>query len=328
MRRFSRTADIALTFRPRFKKMAVARLSQPRRLSIFRLPEVSVHFFVNLFFLVMKFSECGPIGVFDSGYGGLTVLRDFQRVLPQYDYIYLGDNARAPYGVRSFELVYEFTRQAVRHLFEEGCPLVILACNTASAKALRSIQTLDLPEMDPDRRVLGVIRPTIELLPELTQSGHIGVLATPGTVNSRSYTLETEKLFPHMTVTEKACPMWVPLVENGEASSPGADYFVKKYIDEILAEDPLIDTLILGCTHYPMLYDKIRAVVPPHIKVVPQGNLVAESLKDYLWRHPEMERRLTRSGKTLYQTTEASAKFDKIASLFLNNPVLATQITL
>ncbi len=270
----------------------------------------------------------GPIGVFDSGYGGLTILRDFRRLLPDYDYLYLGDNARAPYGSRSFELVYEFTKQAVRHLFDEGCPLVILACNTASAKALRSIQTLDLPEMDPSRRVLGVIRPTIEKLPELTATGHVGVLATPGTVLSRSYTLETAKLFPEMTVTELACPMWVPLVENGEAASPGADYFVKKYIDKILGEDPEIDTLILGCTHYPMLYPKIRAYVPEGIKVVPQGNLVGESLVDYLQRHPEMDCRLSRGSSTRFETTEAASKFDAIASLFLDTTVTSTQIQL
>lgn len=276
----------------------------------------------------MSLSERGPIGVFDSGYGGLTILRDFRRLLPEYDYIYLGDNARAPYGNRSFELVYEFTAQAVNHLFEQGCPLVILACNTASAKALRTIQVQDLPEIDPTRRVLGVIRPTIERLPELTATGHIGVLATPGTVLSRSYTLETEKLFPEMKVTEKACPMWVPLVENGEADMPGADYFVRKYIDAILLEDPEIDTLILGCTHYPMLYPKIRAYVPERISVVPQGNLVAESLKDYLKRHPEMDSRLTRNGTTIYETTEATFKFDTISSLFLQSPVSSVQIPL
>lgn len=276
----------------------------------------------------MNLSERGPIGVFDSGYGGLTILREFQRLLPQYDYIYLGDNARAPYGMRSFELVYDFTAQAVRHLFEKGCPLVILACNTASAKALRSIQTHDLPHIDPSRRVLGVIRPTIEKLPELTHTGHIGVLATPGTVKSRSYTLETEKLFPNMKVTEKACPMWVPLVEYGEAGSPGADYFVGKYIFEILMEDQKIDTLILGCTHYPMLYDKIREVVPDDIKVVPQGDLVANSLAEYLVRHPEMESRLTRGASTLYETTEAAAKFDAAASIFLRTPVQSHQISL
>ncbi len=275
-----------------------------------------------------KLSERGPIGVFDSGYGGLTILRDFRRLLPDYDYIYLGDNARAPYGSRSFELVYEFTKDAVRYLFEAGCPLVILACNTASAKALRSIQTMDLPAIDPTRRVLGVIRPTIECLPKLTRSGHIGVLATPGTVLSRSYTLETDKLFPEMTVTELACPMWVPLVENGEASSPGADYFVRKYIDIILGRDPEIDTLILGCTHYPMLYPKIRQYVPDHIRVVAQGDLVAESLGDYLIRHPEMDRRLTRGGKTTYLTTESPAKFDSVASMFLSSEVKSRKITL
>ncbi|MDE6010208.1 MAG: glutamate racemase, partial [Muribaculaceae bacterium] len=207
-----------------------------------------------------------PIGIFDSGYGGLTILKEIRRRLPEYDYLYLGDNARAPYGTRSFDIVYEFTLQAVRHLFDAGCRLVILACNTASAKALRSIQQRQLPIIDPSRRVLGVIIPTVEALGSMTRTGHVGVVATPGTINSRSYSIETAKLFPDIMVTEVAAPMWVPLIENGEADSPGADYFVKKYCDRVLEEDPEIDTLLLGCTHYPLLLPKIRAYMPERVK--------------------------------------------------------------
>lgn len=270
----------------------------------------------------------GPIGVFDSGYGGLTILREIRRRLPDYDYLYLGDNARAPYGTRSFDIVYEFTRQAVEELFNRGCHLVILACNTASAKALRSIQQHVLPVTDPERRVLGVIRPTVEILGETTRSGHIGLLATPGTVRSHSYTMEVEKLNPEMKITEKDCPMWVPLVETGEFNGPGADYFVKKYIDAILEEDPDIDTLILGCTHYPLLLPKIRQYTPEHIRILPQGELVAESLADYLQRHPEMERKCTKGGTLEFLTTESPDKFDTLASLFMQSPVTSTRITL
>lgn len=242
-----------------------------------------------------RLSYKGPIGVFDSGYGGLTILRSLRRRLPQYDFIYLGDNARAPYGTRSFDVVYRFTLEAVQALFALGCPLVILACNTASAKALRSIQQNDLPKIDPDRRVLGVIRPTVEVLPEATRTGHVGVLATPGTIASRSYSMELHKSAPHLNVTEMACPMWVPLVENSEADSPGADYFVEKYCNALMEADPQIDTVVLGCTHYPLLAPKIRRALPQGVKVLAQGDLVAESLADYLRRHPEMEIRLTRS---------------------------------
>ena len=226
----------------------------------------------------------GPIGVFDSGYGGLTILEKIREVLPEYDYIYLGDNARAPYGTRSFEIVYEFTLQAVNKLFEMGCHLVILACNTASAKALRSIQMNDLPELDPDRRVLGVIRPTVECIGDITQNRHVGILATSGTIKSESYPLEIHKLFPEIQVSGIACPMWVALVENNESQNEGADYFIKKYIDQLLSEDPLIDTMILGCTHYPILFPKIREYTPDGIRVIAQGEYVAESLKDYLHR--------------------------------------------
>lgn len=270
----------------------------------------------------------GPIGVFDSGYGGLTILREIRRHLPEYDYLYLGDNARAPYGTRSFDIVYEFTRQAVEELFNRGCHLVILACNTASAKALRSIQQHVLPVTDPDRRVLGVIRPTVEILSEMTKTGHIGLLATPGTVRSHSYAMEVEKLNPEMEITEKDCPMWVPLVETGEFNGPGADYFVKKYIDAILEEDPDIDTLILGCTHYPLLLPKIRQYTPEHIRILPQGELVAESLADYLRRHPEMERECTKGGTIEFLTTESPEKFDTLASLFMQSNVTSTRITL
>ncbi len=270
----------------------------------------------------------GPIGIFDSGYGGLTILRDIRKKLPQYDYLYLGDNARAPYGSRSFDIVYDFTLQAVVELFRRGCHLVILACNTASAKALRSIQQNDLPVLDPDRRVLGVIRPTIEVLGEVSKSGNIGLLATPGTVRSHSYTMEVEKLYPEMTVTEKACPMWVPLVENGEADMPGADYFVKKYIDEIMDENPAIDTMILGCTHYPILLEKIEKFTPAGIRILPQGRLVAESLADYLRRHPEIDRKCTKNGKTSYLTTENTQQFNPLASIFMKEEVNSERVSL
>lgn len=270
----------------------------------------------------------GPIGVFDSGYGGLTILKDLRRLLPQYDYLYLGDNARAPYGTRSFEVVYQFTLQAVRHLFNAGCHLVILACNTASAKALRTIQQNDLPLIDPSRRVLGVIRPTVEILPSVSQTAHIGIFATPGTVASHSYNLEISKLAPHMTVTETACPMWVPLVENREADHPGADYFVNKYTSEILNADPLIDTIVLGCTHYPLLLGKIKKALPPHVKIISQGEIVAQSLRDYLSRHPEIASRSTQNSQSKFITTEQPDKFNTLASIFLNDHIRATKVEL
>jgi glutamate racemase len=260
----------------------------------------------------------GAIGVFDSGYGGLTILEQIRKEMPEYDYIYLGDNARTPYGTRSFQVVYEFTLQAVRYLFQRGCPLVILACNTASAKALRTIQQHDLPlSADPSRRVLGVIRPTAETIGRLTQSRHVGILATAGTIKSESYPLEIKKLFPDVTVSGEACPLWVPLVENHEFDTPGADYFVKQHIQRLLDKDPLIDTIILGCTHYPLLYDKIRAFTPPHIRLVPQGEYVAHSLRDYLQRHPEMDERCQRGGGCKFLTTESVEKFEESASVFL-----------
>lgn len=274
------------------------------------------------------------IGVFDSGYGGLTILREIRRLLPQYDYIYLGDNARAPYGTRSFDIVYDFTLQAVESLFALDCRLVILACNTASAKALRSIQQNDLvktesgPDGMPFRRVLGVIRPTVEILPSITRSGHIGLLATSGTVASHSYALELDKMAPEMTITELSCPMWVPLVECGEAEGDGADYFVKKYIDQLIAADPLIDTIVLGCTHYPLLLSKIRKYVPEGVRILAQGNLVAESLADYLKRHPEIDTSISRGGTIEFLTTENPTKFDRLAGLFLSSPVESTKIIL
>lgn len=270
----------------------------------------------------------GPIGVFDSGYGGLTILNKIREALPEYDYVYLGDNARTPYGTRSFEIVYEFTRQAVSKMFEMGCHLVILACNTASAKALRSIQINDLPGMDPERRVLGVIRPTVECIGEMTRSRHIGLLATAGTIKSESYPMEVHKLFPDIEVNGVACPMWVPLVENNEAEGDGTDYFVRKYIDQLLQKDAQIDTVILGCTHYPLLLPKIRKYIPEHIRVIAQGEYVAESLKDYLHRHPEMDAKCTKHGNCLFYTTEAEEKFIESASLFLNRQIDVKRISL
>lgn len=273
-------------------------------------------------------STPGPIGVFDSGYGGLTILSKIRETLPEYDYIYLGDNARAPYGTRSFEVVYEFTRQAVTKLFEMGSHLVILACNTASAKALRSIQINDLPHLDPARRVLGVIRPTVECIGNITRSRHVGILATSGTIKSESYPLEIHKLFPDIEVSGEACPLWVSLVENNEAQGGGTDYFIRKYIDELLAKDRDIDTAILGCTHYPILLPKIRQYMPPGITIVSQGKLVADSLKDYLRRHPEIDAECTRGGKCTYYTTEAEEKFVESASIFLNEAVTVQHIEL
>lgn len=268
------------------------------------------------------------IGVFDSGYGGLTILRDIRAALPEYDYIYLGDNARAPYGSRSFDIVYQYTLQAVRQLFAEGCKLVILGCNTASAKALRSIQQNDLPKLAPDHRVLGIIIPTVEALADLPPDAHVGIMATQGTVDSHSYRLETIKLFAEMTVTEKACPMWVPLVENDEASSPGADYFVEKYCNMLLQQDPDITTVILACTHYPLLYDKIRNTLPPHINIILQGKIVADSLRHYLHRHPEIENSITRTATVEFLTSEDPEKFNRIAAKFIDCDVKARRISL
>lgn len=248
--------------------------------------------------------------------------------MPGYDFLYLGDNARTPYGSRSFEVVYRFTLQAVEKLFNEGCHLVILACNTASAKALRTIQQNDLASIDPHRRVLGVIRPTVELVDSISKSKHVGVVGTSGTISSQSYTLEIEKMFPHIVVTDEACPMWVPLVENNEFNGPGADYFIQKHLDSLLAKDPQIDTLILGCTHYPLLIDKIKQFLPQGITVFAQGEYVASSLKNYLLRHPEMDAKLTKNGTSRFLTTESAAKFAEAASIFLNQSIDVEQVAI
>lgn len=270
----------------------------------------------------------GPIGVFDSGYGGLTILRQVRQLMPQYDYLYLGDNARTPYGTRSFEVVYEFTLQAVEKLFEMGCHLVILACNTASAKALRTIQQNDLPRLDLDRRVLGIIRPTAECIGTLTHTRHVGVLATPGTIRSNSYPVEIHKLFPDVAVLGEACPLWVPLVENYEFDSPGADYFVQKHIGNLMRKDPDIDTLVLGCTHYPLLINKILKYTPRTVKIVPQGEYVAYSLRNYLERHAQIQTRCTQLGTCRYYTTESPEKFNESAAVFLRKKVVADRIAL
>ncbi|HOK50405.1 MAG TPA: glutamate racemase [Bacteroidales bacterium] len=269
-----------------------------------------------------------PIGIFDSGFGGLTVMKEIVRVLPQYDYVYLGDNARAPYGPRSFETIYKYTLQVVKWFFERDCALVILACNTASAKALRTIQQQDLPKLDPKRRVLGIIRPVTENANLFSQSKHIGILGTEGTVSSRSYVIEIQKFFPDLMVTQEACPMWVPLIENGEHESPGADYFVQKHIHRILQSDPLIDALVLGCTHYPLLMNKIKKYLPPHVKVISQGELVATSLAEYLQRHPEIEQRCEKNGQRVYYTTEAPETFNATANLFCDKPIQALHTSL
>jgi glutamate racemase len=264
----------------------------------------------------------GAVGIFDSGYGGLTIFDPIRRLLPHYDYIYLGDNARAPYGGRSFETVYRFTRQAVFRLFAEGCPLVILACNTASAKALRTIQQRDLPALFPHRRVLGVIRPTVEAVGKATQTRHVGLLATEGTVSSHSYEIEIAKMYgDSFSVTAEACPLWVPLVENDETAGEGAAFFVRRHMHRILAADARIDTLILGCTHYPLLLPLIRRCLPAGVNALDQGEHVADSLRDYLRRHPEMECQLSRSGRRRFLTTEAPERFSAMAGRFLGDTV-------
>ena len=271
------------------------------------------------------------IGIFDSGYGGLTILSKIRQLLPEYDYLYLGDNARAPYGTRSFDVIYDYTLQAVNYLHQQGCNLIILACNTASAKALRTIQQRNI---NPDKlRVLGVIRPTVEVIPERTKTKHIGVLATPGTVASESYVIELLKQDPTLVVTQQACPMWVPLIESGEHLNAGADYFVEKYLTELLTRDPLIDTIILGCTHYPLLQDKIEDFLKRtnrQISVIAQGAIVANSLQDYLLRHPDIAERAKMGGKQTitYLTTESATKFAESASIFLSEPIKAQHIEL
>lgn len=268
------------------------------------------------------------IGIFDSGYGGLTILRQIRQLMPEYDYIYLGDNARAPYGPHSFDVVYRYTLQCVEELFRRGCKLVILACNTASAKALRTIQQRDLARWGSEYRVLGVIRPTVEAVDGLTHSRHVGVLGTAGTISSRSYDIELTKLCPDIHVTGLACPMWVPLVENGEYATPGADYFVEDRISKIMQADPAIDTLILACTHYPLLLPLIRRHIPQGVSVVGQGDFVAASLEDYLRRHTEMAQTLSRMASCRYLTTESAEKFSEQASLFMAEEVCAEHIAL
>ena len=300
------------------------------------------------------------IGVFDSGYGGLTILREIRKALPEYDYLYLGDNARAPYGTHSFDVIYRYTLQAVQYLIEQDCALIILACNTASAKALRTIQQKDLLLINGDaalnggmmkRNVLGVIRPTVEAVPGITKTGHVGILATPATVSSESYVLELEKIFKstehriqntdRITITQQACPMWVPLIEAGEHKDEGADYFVEKYLREILAKDPQIDTLVLGCTHYPLLKEKIerfadriqtanadRTQTELPIQIIAQGDLVAKSLADYLKRHGEYREQLSQSGTCTYLTTENAERFAQTASQFIGSPVRAEHVSL
>ena len=270
-----------------------------------------------------------PIGVFDSGYGGLTVLKEMVKRLPQYEYLYLGDNGRAPYGNRSFETVYQYTLQCVEWLFGQGCPLVILACNTASAKALRTIQQLDLPRIAPHNRVLGVIRPTTEVVGRYTATGKVGVLATRGTVLSQSYPIEIAKFFPDIQVYQQACPLWVPLIENNEHDKPGADYFVQTYTRQLMSQSDDIDTVLLGCTHYPLLKEKIAACLPPGSRIISQGEIVADSLADYLQRHPEIEGRCTRNAGFLrFYTTDSTEDFDNHASIFYGSGLHSAHITL
>jgi glutamate racemase len=271
-----------------------------------------------------------PIGVFDSGIGGLTVFRSIVEQLPAYDYLYFGDNSRAPYGNRSFKTIHQYTWECVQWMFNQGCPLVILACNTASAKALRTIQQQDMPDSEyADRRVLGVIRPTAEVIGNYTETKQIGVLGTKGTIQSQSYTIEINKFFPDVTVHQQACPLWVPLIENGEYDKPGSDYYVKQYLDEVMAQSADIDTLLLACTHYPLLQDKIKAYLPPHINVVAQGDIVADSCDDYLKRHTEIEQSLTKGGtRRFFTTTDDTADFDQHASLFFSSPVESVYVAM
>lgn len=269
-----------------------------------------------------------PIGIFDSGYGGLTVLKEIIEELPEYDYLYLGDNARSPYGTRSFETIYHYTLECVKYLFAQNCHLVILACNTASAKALRNIQQKDLPKIDPERRVLGVIRPTAEVIGRHSKTGHVGVLGTSGTINSESYVMEIEKQFPELRISQEACPMWVPLVENGEYNKPGADYFVQQHIERILAKDDKIDTLLLACTHYPLLVKKIQDYTPKHITVLSQGGIVAKSLKDYLERHPEIDAKCSQSGTQRFLTTDSTNEFDARGKEFFGKKIQSEFIRL
>jgi len=269
-----------------------------------------------------------PIGVFDSGFGGLTVLKEIVKELPQYDYLYLGDNARAPYGSRSFETVYEYTLECVKHLFDKGCHLVILACNTASAKALRTIQQKDLRRIAPNKRVLGVIRPTTEIIGRHSKTGNVGVLGTQGTVSSRSYLVEIEKFFPELKVYQEACPMWVPLIENNEFNNAGAHFFIKKHVDQLMLQQKEIDAIILGCTHYPLLMDKIKKILPANVYVLSQGTIVAKGLKNYLSRHPEIEKNCSKNKSLSFYTTDLPETFDKAATLFYGEEVRSKHLAL
>jgi glutamate racemase len=269
-----------------------------------------------------------PIGVFDSGYGGLTILKELKHTLPQYDYIYLGDNARAPYGPRSYDTVYQYTLEAVNWFFNQGCSLVILACNTASAKALRTIQQKDLPNMAPDKRVLGVIRPTTEILGNFSTTHQVGILGTLGTIQSDSYPIELAKFFPDLKVFQQACPLWVPLIENGEHDQPGADYFVKSYLDQLFSQSADIDTLLLACTHYPLLADKIRAFMPKGVNIVSQGAIVAKSLAKYLESHPDLAQKCSQSGQLSFYTTDNPQAFELQASTFFGEKIAANHTDL
>jgi len=275
-----------------------------------------------------KQTKYSPIGVFDSGYGGLTILKELVKTLPEYDFLYLGDNARAPYGSRSFETVYEYTLQCVNALFDNGCELVILACNTASAKALRTIQQKDLPLIDPKKRVLGVIRPTSEIIGNYSKSKQIGIFATTGTVNSESYIIEIQKFFPELAVFQEACPMWVPLIENNELDNEGADYFVKRHIDNLFKQSQHIDTIILGCTHYPLLKPLISKYLPSHVKLLTQGSIIADGLKDYLMRHTEMDALISKNQLVDFFTTDNADQFNEKASLFFGSNVVSNHLTL
>jgi glutamate racemase len=271
----------------------------------------------------------GSIGIFDSGYGGLTILKEIVHLLPQYNYLYLGDNARSPYGTRSYETVYQYTLQAVNWFFKQGCSLVILACNTASAKALRTIQQNDLPKMGgPHHRVLGVIRPTSEIIGSFTQTGNVGLFATSGTVQSQSYVIEIKKFFPHIQVFQEACPMWVPLVENNEFDNAGADYFIQKHVDQLIAQNSHIDTILLGCTHYPLLKDRIQKYVPANTTILAQGTIVAHSLQNYLQRHPEIAHKCTQESTTHYYTTDNPIEFNQKASIFFGNSIISQSVQL
>lgn len=278
--------------------------------------------------VVEKQKTYKPIGVFDSGFGGLTVLKEIVKEMPQYDYLYLGDNARAPYGSRSFETVYEYTLECVTHLFDMGCELVILACNTASAKALRTIQQKDLPKIAPNKRVLGVIRPTTEIIGNYTKTGKVGVLGTAGTVSSGSYLVEIEKFFPELKVYQEACPMWVPLIENNEYQNEGADYFIKKHVKQLMQQQPKIDAIILGCTHYPLISDKIKSYLPQSVQLLSQGPIVAKGLKEYLQSHPDMDIKCSKSGTVSFYTTDLPETFDKAATLFYGESVKSKHLAL